>query len=65
MMANDSRNCSSVMHSGGFVKRLFQLMKTYTLVAAETMEGIDGNTVYALPHDRLRDVLRKYGRLAQ
>ena len=33
------------------------------LVAAETMEGIDGNTVYALPHDRLRDVLRKYGRL--
>lgn len=34
------------------------------LVAAETMEGIDGNTVYALPHDRLRDVLRKYGRLA-
>ena len=33
------------------------------LVAAETMEGIDGNTVYALPHDRLRDLLRKYGRL--
>ena len=33
------------------------------LVAAETMEGIDGNTVYALPHDRLRDVLRKYNRL--
>jgi D-aminopeptidase len=33
------------------------------LVAAETMEGIDGNTVYALPHDRLREVLRKYGRL--
>lgn len=33
------------------------------LVAAETMEGIDGNTVYALPHDRLRELLRKYGRL--
>jgi D-aminopeptidase len=33
------------------------------LVAAETMEGIDGNTVYALPHDRLREILRKYGRL--
>jgi L-aminopeptidase/D-esterase-like protein len=34
------------------------------LVAAETMEGVDGNTVYALPHDRLQDALRKYGRLA-
>src|SRR5688500_2828579 len=34
------------------------------LVAAETMEGIDGNTVYALPHDRLRELMRKYGRLA-
>lgn len=33
------------------------------LIAAETMEGIDGNTVHALPHDRLREVLRKYGRL--
>jgi D-aminopeptidase len=35
------------------------------LVAAETMEGIDGNTVYALPHDRLRAVLKKYGRLKE
>lgn len=35
------------------------------LVAAETMEGIDGNTVYALPHDRLRTILRKYGRLVE
>jgi D-aminopeptidase len=34
------------------------------LVAAETMTGIDGNTVYALPYDRLTGVLRKYGRLA-
>jgi hypothetical protein len=32
-------------------------------VAAETMTGINGNTVYALPHDRLRDALRKYNRL--
>jgi D-aminopeptidase len=35
------------------------------MVAAETMEGIDGNTVYALPHDRLRAVLKKYGRLRE
>jgi L-aminopeptidase/D-esterase-like protein len=33
------------------------------LVAARTMTGINGNTVYALPHDRLRRVLRAYNRL--
>ena len=33
------------------------------LVAAETMKGINGNTAYALPHDRLREVLKKYNRL--
>lgn len=33
------------------------------LVAAETMTGRDGNTMYALPHDRLIDVMRRYGRL--
>jgi D-aminopeptidase len=35
------------------------------LVAAETMVGIDGNTVYALAHDRLREALRKYNRLVE
>ena len=35
------------------------------LVAAETMTGINGNTVHALPHDRLREVLKKYNRLAE
>jgi L-aminopeptidase/D-esterase-like protein len=35
------------------------------LVAAETMKGRDGNTAYALPHDRLREVLRKYNRLQE
>ncbi|HLI50369.1 MAG TPA: P1 family peptidase, partial [Thermomicrobiaceae bacterium] len=35
------------------------------LVAAETMTGRDGNTMYALPHDRLQDVMRRYGRLGQ
>jgi D-aminopeptidase len=34
------------------------------MVAAETMTGVDGNTVYALPHDRLRTALSKYNRLA-
>jgi D-aminopeptidase len=35
------------------------------MVAAETMTGVDGHTVIALPHDRLREVLKKYNRLAQ
>src|SRR6266851_5532415 len=34
------------------------------MLAAETMTGVDDLKVYALPHDRLRDVLRKYNRLA-
>ncbi|MBS1505075.1 MAG: P1 family peptidase [Bacteroidetes bacterium] len=33
------------------------------MVAAQTMEGINGNKVYALPHDRLKEVLKKYNRL--
>jgi D-aminopeptidase len=35
------------------------------LVAAETMTGINGNKVHALPHDRLREVLKKYQRLVE
>jgi L-aminopeptidase/D-esterase-like protein len=35
------------------------------LVAAETMTGRDGNKVIALPHDRLRSILKKYNRLAE
>jgi D-aminopeptidase len=35
------------------------------MIAAETMTGVDGHTVYALPHDRLREVLKKYNRLVK
>ena len=35
------------------------------MVAAETMKGLNGNTVFALPHDRLRGILKKYNRLAE
>ncbi len=35
------------------------------MVAAETMTGVNGRTVIALPHDRLREVLKKYNRLAK
>ena len=33
------------------------------MVAAETMTGVNGYTVKALPHDDLRRILKKYGRL--
>ncbi len=33
------------------------------MVAAETMVGRDGNRSEALPHNRLRDILRRYNRL--
>ena len=35
------------------------------MIAAETMQGIDDREVIALPHDRLREVLRKYNRLGK
>ncbi len=33
------------------------------MIAAETMEGVNGNKVYAIPQDRLIAVLKKYGRI--
>jgi L-aminopeptidase/D-esterase-like protein len=35
------------------------------LVAAETMTGIDGHKAEALPHDKLKEALKKYNRLAE
>ncbi len=35
------------------------------MVAAETMTGINNKTVTALPHDKLREVLKKYNRLTK
>lgn len=35
------------------------------MVAAETMRGIGGNTVHAIPHERLREILKKYNRLTK
>jgi D-aminopeptidase len=35
------------------------------LVAAETMTGAGGRTVVAIPHERLRQVLKKYNRLVE
>jgi D-aminopeptidase len=33
------------------------------LVAAQTMKGINGNVFYALPHNQVKNILRKYNRL--
>jgi D-aminopeptidase len=35
------------------------------MIAARTMTGINGNTVYAIPHDRLIEVLKKYNRIVK
>jgi L-aminopeptidase/D-esterase-like protein len=35
------------------------------MVAADTMTGADGHTILGLPHDRLREALKKYNRLAR
>lgn len=35
------------------------------IVAAETMKGYNDNTAYALPHDRLKEILKKYNRLQE
>ncbi len=34
------------------------------MIAAETMTGIENHKVIALPHAKLREVLKKYNRLA-
>lgn len=34
------------------------------LIAAETMTGVNGNTLYAMPEERLVAILRKYNRIA-
>jgi L-aminopeptidase/D-esterase-like protein len=35
------------------------------LVGAETMTGANGNTLFGMPHDRLREVMKKYNRLSE
>jgi L-aminopeptidase/D-esterase-like protein len=62
---SDVRMLSNDLNTGLFLATVQATEEAIVnaLVAAETMAGINGNTVYALPHDRLRDALRKYNRL--
>jgi hypothetical protein len=42
----------------------FKLLLALTLIIFfQTAVGVNGNTVYAIPHDRLKQVMRKYNRL--
>lgn len=34
------------------------------MIAAETMQGINGNKVFAISHDRLISILKKYNRIS-
>ena len=36
--------------------------KFNAMIAAETMEGINNNKAYALPHGKLMEILKKYNR---
>jgi len=35
------------------------------MIGAETMTGIENHKVIALPHDKLRAILKKYNRLVE
>ncbi|MBM4161069.1 MAG: P1 family peptidase [Ignavibacteria bacterium] len=35
------------------------------MVAAQTMEGVNGSKVYGIPHDRLKAAMKKYNRLKE
>jgi L-aminopeptidase/D-esterase-like protein len=60
MLANDQMNAIFLATVQATEEAVVNAM-----VAAETMTGINNRTVIALPHDRLREVLKKYNRLAK
>jgi L-aminopeptidase/D-esterase-like protein len=67
-----SRNVSVTMVPNGQMDRLFEATVQATeesiinaLVAGRTMTGIDNHTVIGLPHDKLREILKKYNRLVE
>jgi D-aminopeptidase len=60
MLPNDEINMLFWATAGATEEAIVNAM-----LAAETMKGYDGNTAYALPHDRLLEALRKYNRLAK
>jgi D-aminopeptidase len=68
--ANNEPAIALTMVPNGRLNSLFEATVQATeeaiinaLVAAETMTGVDGHKATALPHDRLKQVLKKYNRL--
>jgi D-aminopeptidase len=73
-LERESDELTRVAHrkDGGWINAVFQATIEATseavlnaLVAAETMTGRDGNTVHAIPHDQLVDILTKRNALTE
>jgi D-aminopeptidase len=69
-LADPPRTFTATLLSTDAIDPLFRAVVEATeeavlnaLCKAETMTGIDGNTVYALPYDRLAQAMAKYGRV--
>ena len=69
-VANQSNTTQVTMVSNARISALFDATVQATeeaiinaLVGAETMTGRDGNTMAAIPHDKLKEALKKYNRL--
>jgi L-aminopeptidase/D-esterase-like protein len=67
--ANSSAPVTLLMQPNDLMNPLFQATVEATeeailnaMIGADTMTGFNGHTVMALPHDRLRQAMRKYGR---
>ena len=68
--ANPKQNVPVTMFGLGQISALFEAVVQATeeaivnaLIAAETMTGVNNRTVPALPHERLREILRAHHRL--
>ena len=60
MLPNERLNPDLFGHGSGHRRSIVNAM-----VAAKTMKGINDHEVIGLPHDRLREVLKKYNRLVK
>jgi L-aminopeptidase/D-esterase-like protein len=62
---SDVRMLSNDLNTGLFLATVQATEEAIVnaLVAAETMRGINNNMVHALPHNRLKEALRKFNRL--
>ena len=63
MRLNDPAQFALLMDRTQFIELSQEEAIINAMIAAETMEGVNGNKAYALPHKRLMRVLKKYNRL--